>query len=74
MGVKVKLRPRYKTRLEFANFKPLTAKLYVSRSRDSHLQVTENYSDWTKWTKVDYFQILLIDLMLSGYNSNTVKI
>ena len=42
----------------FQRFNPLTAKLFnlnfnplevVSRSRDPQLQVSENYSDLTKW-------------------------
>ena len=43
-------------KLFYLNFHPLEV---VSRWRDSQLQVTENYSDLTKWR---YFQILLIDV------------
>ena len=53
------------------NINPLAAKLLnwnfqslevVSRWRDPQLQVTENYSDFTKM-EVNCFQILLIDVI-----------
>ena len=53
-----------------SHINPLTAKLFnrnfyplevVSRWRDPQLQVSDNYSDLTKW-EVNCFQILLIDV------------
>ena len=52
--------------------KPLTAKLFnwnfyplegVSHRRDPHLQVSENYSNFTKW-RLTIFKLLLIYVTL----------
>ena len=53
----------------FQRFNPLTAKLFnlnfhqlevVSRSRDPQLQVSENYSDLTKWGSTIFKSCLLM--------------
>ena len=51
------------------NFHPLE---FVSRWRDPQLQVSENYSDFTK-KEVTYFQILLIDLIFIDLIFNMFK-
>ena len=57
--------------VSYGPINPLTAKLFnlnfrslevVSRWRDPQLQVSENYSDLTKWRLTNYFQILPIDV------------